>query len=80
MKEVFEDLDHTKTGMLTHADLKLAFCDLPVEDINTMISNIDSSGNGKINYTEFLIATFEFKPYLLNQEYMQALFKYFDAD
>lgn len=44
-----------------------------------MIENIDYAGNGKINYSEFLMATIELKSVLTNEK-LAALFKYFDTD
>jgi Ca2+-binding EF-hand superfamily protein len=43
------------------------------------MDKIDYAGNGKINYSEFLIATIEVSR-VVNQEKLMALFRYFDTD
>ena len=50
----------------------------PIE-ISQIITNLDYAGNGKINYTEFLVATIEIKS-VLTYDRLWALFKYFDTD
>ena len=47
--------------------------------INSIISEIDYVGNGKINYTEFLAATLTFTE-TLSDEMLLRLFKKFDVD
>ena len=44
-----------------------------------IIKEIDYVGNGKINYSEFLLATLSFS-YVLNDEMFFRLFKRFDVD
>jgi len=44
-----------------------------------MIRDIDTHGNKKINYTEFLMATSDIK-ILLDDGKLNALFGYFDTD
>lgn len=43
------------------------------------MDNVDYAGNGKINYTEFLVATIEVRD-VLSEDKLYALFKYFDTD
>lgn len=47
--------------------------DMTSDDIEKIMMNLDSNGNGRINYTDFLIATMEVKQYL-TQDMMMALF------
>ena len=83
LREVFNELDQTKTGMINTQDLRSVLnkngYDVDKEEVEAIIANLDSTGNGKINYTEFLIATMEVKRYM-SPEMMQALFRYFDTD
>jgi Ca2+-binding EF-hand superfamily protein len=37
---------------------------VPDEDIDKIIHEVDYLGNGKINYTEFLVATLDVKNFL----------------
>lgn len=52
---------------------------LTYNEIKQIIENVDYAGNGKINYSEFLVATIELKS-VLTYEKLWALFKYFDTD
>ena len=49
------------------------------DELKKIIDNVDYAGNGKINYSEFLVATIEIKN-VLTYDIMWALFKYFDTD
>ena len=49
------------------------------DEIEKIIHNLDANGDGRINYTEFLIATLEVKKYL-SDDMIKALFTYFDTD
>ena len=49
------------------------------EELEEIMDNVDYAGNGKINYTEFLVATIEVKD-VLSEDKLFALFKYFDTD
>ena len=51
---------------------------IPESEIENIINNIDYHENGQINYTEFLIATFDFKR-ILSDKKLKALFKQFDT-
>lgn len=83
LQEAFSELDVNKTGMLHPRHLKETLSRqgfiFTQDEIVSIISNLDSNGNGKINYTDFLIATMEVKPYL-TQDMLMALFRYFDSD
>ena len=52
---------------------------LPNEDVDNIIKNVDQHGNSKINYTEFISATFEVQSFL-TEERLWALFCNFDVD
>ena len=54
-------MDKDGTGLINSEELKeaikLSDIKLPDEDIEKIIQEVDYFGNGKINYTEFLVAT-----------------------
>lgn len=52
---------------------------LPEKDILKIIEEVDYFGNGKINYTEFLVATLDLKIILDNNK-LKAVFQQFDSD
>jgi Ca2+-binding EF-hand superfamily protein len=52
---------------------------LPEKDILKIIEEVDYFGNGKINYTEFLVATLDMKIILDNNK-LKAVFQQFDSD
>lgn len=76
-------MDKDQTGMITMEELKDALSshgeNLTEEELEQIIKNIDYAGNGKINYSEFLVATVEIKR-VLTYDRLWALFKYFDTD
>ena len=52
---------------------------MAAEEIDTIISNTDYLGNGKINYSEFIAATIESRSVVTREKLWQA-FKHFDTD
>jgi calcium-dependent protein kinase len=83
LRQAFGELDLSRTGVLHARHLKEALTRngfiLTKDELVSIIENLDSNGNGLINYTDFLIATMEVKPYL-TQDMAMVLFKYFDVD
>lgn len=83
LREAFSELDGNNTGMINTVNLREGFLrqgfDVTEDEVERIIANLDFTGNGRINYTEFMIATIEVKRYL-GQDLMMALFKYFDVD
>ena len=53
--------------------------DIPNEEIEKIINEVDYFGNGKINYTEFLVATLDVKAFMDDNK-LQAMFNQFDTD
>ena len=49
------------------------------EEISKMMDELDSYGNGKINYSEFLAATVDASTFLTEQK-MKSVFAMFDTD
>lgn len=68
LRDDFHKIDKDGTGLLSAQELKEAIqkSDIPVpdEDIDKIIHEVDYLGNGKINYTEFLVATLDVKNFL----------------
>jgi len=64
----FVKLDKDQTGLINADELKEAIkasdIKIPDEDIDKIISEVDYFGNGKINYTEFLVATVDVMQFL----------------
>lgn len=54
--------------MINAEELKIAIqesdMNIPHEQIDGIITEVDYFGNGKINYTEFLVATLDVKSFL----------------
>jgi Ca2+-binding EF-hand superfamily protein len=65
LKDIFTHLDTGHTGYITAADLKNALSDLgydtAAEEIRRIIKEVDYLSQGRINYTQFLSATLNFK-------------------
>ncbi len=76
-------MDRDQTGLINAEELKNALVDgglnLPQDEIDRIMKDVDFQGNGKINYSEFLAATLSVKN-VLNEELLFALFKHFDTD
>eukprot|EP00347_Sterkiella_histriomuscorum_P016687 403352243 len=83
LRQVFNTIDKDQTGMINLEELQQALTltghHLTEIEIKQIIQNVDYAGNGKINYSEFLVATIELQQ-VLSYEKMWALFKYFDTD
>ena len=77
LREEFSKLDKDGTGLINAEELKIAIkssdIDIPDAQIENIISEVDYFGNGKINYTEFLVATLDVKSFLDDSK-LQALF------
>jgi len=77
-------LDKDGTGMLSVVEIKQyiekhhkdTFKD---DEISNMLHELDSYGNGKINYSEFLAATVDVKTFL-TEEKLKSVFCIFDTD
>ena len=83
LRDIFRKLDQDNTGYISFKELENAMQEggYPgsASDIKQIINNVDYEGNGKINYTEFIVATVSVKEFL-TEERMWYLFKYFDTD
>ena len=59
--------------------IKASDINIPDEKIDQIINEVDYQGNGKINYTEFLVATLDVKQFL-DDRMLLAIFNQFDTD
>lgn len=83
MKKWFVTIDTNNSGSISASELeramKLSGYQIAQEEISAIIRNNAYLGEGKINYTDFLIATLDRKK-LLDEEVLWQAFKYFDVD
>ena len=83
LKKQFQIFDTDNSGFLEKNELKEAIqkssFDMPEQEIDEIIKNLDLAKNGVINYSEFLSATIDINS-ILTQQKMQALFRTFDID
>jgi calcium-dependent protein kinase len=83
LREQFHQIDKNRTGLIDASELSEAIkkmdFDIPEEEINHIIKEIDYAGNGMVNYSEFLAATISVKS-ILTHEKIWALFAQFDTD
>mmetsp|Transcript_6019 Transcript_6019/g.5906 ORF Transcript_6019/g.5906 Transcript_6019/m.5906 type:complete len:89 (+) Transcript_6019:97-363(+) len=73
LQAAFQEIDQSRTGFITAEDISDAMrrngYSLASEEIASLIEQIDYIGNGKLNYTQFLIAAMDRKR-LLDEESM----------
>lgn len=83
LRQAFISMDTDKKGFITAKELQNAMKNsgfsLASEEIDKIIENCSYIGNGKINFTEFLVATMS-KKALMNEELMWEAFTYFDKN
>lgn len=83
LKELFKQLDQDKTGFIHVQELSDALeasgHHLSKSEIENIVKEIDAAKNGKINYTEFLAATFDLSS-LVTEQKLWMIFKRFDVD
>lgn len=83
LKKWFIAIDTNSSGSISASELekamKLSGYQIAEEEISDIIKNNAYLGEGKINYSDFLIATLDRKK-LLNEEVLWQAFKYFDVD
>jgi calcium-dependent protein kinase len=79
----FEALDRDNTGLVTTEQLKSvleeAGCSLVQQEIAGIMKNVDFSGDGCIEYSEFIAATIG-SLFKLEEEEVWMCFKHFDTD
>jgi calcium-dependent protein kinase len=83
LKKWFIAIDSNNSGSISANELekamKLSGYQVAEEEISEIIKNNAYLGEGRINYSDFLIATLDRKK-LLNEEVLWQAFKFFDVD
>lgn len=75
------DLDHTGYINIEELDkaFKLAGISLSKEELQNIINSADDQNNGKLDYSEFIVASINQKKFV-DKEKLISAFKYFDVD
>jgi calcium-dependent protein kinase len=83
LRDVFLELDTEHTGFVTERELRIAMTNLGFEEaaneIKTIIGRISYLKEGKINYSEFLVAYLHMKRNI-DEQMIYETFNYFDKD
>jgi len=79
----FKVLDTELTGFITvqglEQSLRAANVEITASELNNIFMQVDLNSNGKINYTEFVIATLD-PAIMMKEENLMAAYKTFDID
>lgn len=77
LRTEFTKIDKDQTGLISSEELREAIKQSDIKiadgDVDKIIEEVDYFGNGKINYTEFLVATVDVMKFL-DEQMMVALF------
>lgn len=83
LRAQFEAMDTGGTGMIDMKELTEVLTNkgikIDVNQLNSIISEIDYYGNKQINYSDFLSATINIRVFMTEQK-LQAIFDQFDTD
>ncbi|CAG9320531.1 unnamed protein product [Blepharisma stoltei] len=83
LQNIFKEIDRKQTGFITADDIRTCMDKngfyMAREEFNMLISNIEYLGNGKLNYTQFLIAALD-KKKIFDDETLWMTFNHFDID
>lgn len=84
LNKIFHAIDLNHEGFISVEELEKAFKKsgfiINMEEVRNIMQHIDLDKNGKVNYSEFLIATLDIKLLLQNKKNLITLFQYFDVD
>ena len=84
MRDQFEKIDKDNTGLIDVKNLvDIVKAHFSKREADKIITELDTSGNHKINYTEFIAATMKVVEYIEKEEGQQkvdAIFEMFDTD
>ena len=83
LQRAFKVLDTNHDGMLSKYELtvgyRMIYQDLAADEVERIFSKVDIDGSGKIDYSEWVVATID-KEKLLTKEKLQSAFNLFDKD
>ena len=75
LTQQFSIIDKDGTGLISAEELRNAIeqsdLQIPKDQVEDIISQVDYFGNNKINYTEFLVATIDTKNFLDDNKLME---------
>jgi calcium-dependent protein kinase len=84
LNRIFHAIDLNHEGFISVEELEDAFkksgFHINMEEVRSIMQHIDLDKNGKVNYSEFLIATLDLRALLNNKRNVLTLFQYFDVD
>lgn len=83
LRETFCAMDLDKSGFISSEELEKGFKNVGLsvskEELDRLVKNIDDQNNGKIDYSEFLLAAMDFNKNV-DKEKLSSAFNYFDID
>lgn len=85
LKNMFIKLDSSRDGYLQKEELEEGFADTfgifraEAIDYDELMQSMDTDGDGRIDYTEFITAAFN-RQKLVNEKNLEIAFKIFDSD
>jgi len=84
LRETFSQFDKNGDGKLTSSELKIGIrkipgCTMTDDDVDNLMSVMDSNRNGFIDYTEFIAGCLQSHNYL-KENHLKSAFAYYDKD
>ena len=84
LRDTFSQFDKNGDGQLTSSELKIGIrkipgCTMTDEDVDNLMSVMDSNRNGFIDYTEFIAGCLQSHNYL-KENHLKSAFSYYDKD
>ena len=85
LRNLFKKLDSSQDGFLDRQEIQAGMADImeifhiDEDDWDKMVNAMDTDGDGKIDYTEFITAAYN-REMLLSKENLDIAFKMFDQD
>ena len=85
LRNLFKKLDSSQDGFLDRQEIQDGMADImeifhiDEDDWDKMVNAMDTDGDGKIDYTEFITAAYN-REMLLSKENLDIAFKMFDKD
>ena len=85
LRNLFKKLDSSQDGFLDRQEIQDGMADImeifhiDEDDWDKMVNAMDTDGDGKIDYTEFITAAYN-REMLLSKENLDIAFKMFDQD